>query len=333
MQFIRLRDYDLKNHINERIPVIFMVKQFEIKQYQKGNGEFMSLIIKDRDVETDAKIWTVTQELVGKVKAGLVYEGLIDIKPYDKGKDGISCIIYNLEISSLTAEDFVEWDEHSKQSIEIIKNAISVISGSVYGEITKLILKKEWERFVVWAAGKNAHHVQLGALVTHTANVTKVALKVAQYYNEIYKNIINIQLLLACCIVHDIGKLHELDVNIASGAVEYSKESTLQNHLISGLLEIERAANELGIKSEQSEEVKLMQHMIAAHHGLIEWGSLMTPNIPEAVILHNCDAMDAELWRFDKSFKKISGGEFETVWIGGKAKVIYKETTKNIIQN
>lgn len=328
MEFKRLSAYDLKSCINTRIPVIFLVKSREIKQYQKGNGDFMVVIMKDKDVEVDAKIWTVTEQVKEKVKPGIVYEGLIDIKPYDKGKDGLSCTIYNLEVSDILPEALADWEPHIQQCNEILNNALSILQGTIYGSICNELIIKQWDKFALWSAGKGMHHTQLGALLCHTATVTKCALRIGQFYNEVYGDkFVNINLLIAAALLHDIGKLKEIVVDKASGCTEYTVDSALQTHLITGILEVDRAAVKLGIDP-NSEEVELLQHLIASHHGFAEWGSLMTPNTTEAVILHNSDSMDAELWKFDKHLSKLPGGCIDTVWIGGKARAMYKEVFK-----
>lgn len=328
MNFKRLSEYNLKSNINERIPVIFLVKSKEIKQYQKGNGDFMLVVMKDKEVEVDAKIWTVTEQVKEKVQPGLVYEGLIDVKPYDKGKDGLSCTIYNLEVSDIKPEALADWDPHIEKCSEILNNALLILQGTVYGDICNELIIKKWDKFAIWSAGKGMHHTQLGALLCHTATVTKCALRIGQFYNEIYGDkFVNIKLLIAAALLHDIGKLKEIEVDRASGKTDYTSESALQTHLITGILEVDRVATKLGIDP-NSEEIKLLQHLIASHHGIAEWGSLMTPNTTEAVILHNSDSMDAELWRFDKHLSKLDGGCVDTIWVGGKTKVMYKEVFK-----
>lgn len=328
MEYKRLSDYDLKAYIGERIPVIFLVKSRELKPYQKNTGDFMVVVMKDKDVEVDAKIWTVTEQVKEKVQPGLVYEGLIDVKPYDKGKDGISCVIYNLEISEIKPEALADWDTHVQKCNEIIANALNSLQGTVYGNICNKIILPKWEQFALWVAGKGQHHTQLGALMCHVATVTKTALKVGQFYNEVYgDNFVNLKLLIAGALLHDIGKLKEINVDKASGCAEYSLESALQTHLLTGVLEVDRACIELGINPD-SEEIRLLQHLIASHHGQAEWGALISPNTTEALILHNADSLDAELWKFDRHLGKLPGGSMDTMWTGGKVKTMYKEICK-----
>src|SRR5438132_1025351 len=64
---------------------------------------------------------------------------------------------------------------------------------------------KEWgERFRRTAAARNYHHARRGGLIEHTAQMMRVALKVASLYPAL-----NVDLLLAGILFHDCGKLWE----------------------------------------------------------------------------------------------------------------------------
>lgn len=322
-------EYDLKEHMKQRIPVIFLVKSTSIKT-SANTSDFMILTLKDKDVEVDAKIWGVTAQQIELVQPGNVYAALVDVKPYEKGKDGLSCIIYSIEKSDIPPEALADWEPHVEQCTLIIKNALEALNGTTYGSICKELILNDWNKFAIWSAGKGWHHTQLGALLCHTATVTKTALRTGQFYNEVYgDHFINIQLLIAGGLLHDIGKLTELEMDVRSGATEYTVEAALQTHLTLGIVKIERAAIKLGIDPD-CEELKLLEHMIVSHHGQLEWGSPIQPNIPEACILHHADAMDSEMWRYNKHLSKMQGGTIETIWQGGKGKSIYKEVWKDI---
>ena len=64
-----------------------------------------------------------------------------------------------------------------------------------------------------------------------------------------------------------------------------------------------------------SEEVRLhLLHLIAAHHGQLEFGSPILPKTPEAIALHLIDNLDARLEMFDEAYAKnqqTSPGIFE----------------------
>lgn len=326
MDYYRLSDCDLTKYINQKVPLIFLVKSVEIKPYNNKQGEFMVVILKDRDTEIDAKIWVITDQIKEGLKPGKVYQGLIEVRPYEKAKNGISCIIYNFEAVDIPPEALAEWEPRLQQCNEILSSVLNTLTGSIYFEICKLLLLNNWNNFAFWSAGKGQHHTQLGALLCHTATVAQCSLEIGKFYNKVYgDNFVDLKLLAAGALLHDIGKLHELSVDRISGNTEYTSEAALQTHLLSGVLDIDRAAIKLGLNPE-SQEIMLLEHLVASHHGLPEWGTLITPNTTEALILHTVDSLDAELWKFDKHLSKLESGQMETLWVGGKARAIYKHS-------
>ena len=66
-----------------------------------------------------------------------------------------------------------------------------------------------------------------------------------------------------------------------------------------------------------SEEVRLhLLHMIASHHGELQFGSPVEPKTPEAIALHFVDNLDARLEMIFSSYERppeIAPGIFERV--------------------
>ena len=64
-----------------------------------------------------------------------------------------------------------------------------------------------------------------------------------------------------------------------------------------------------------SDAVRLhLLHLIAAHHGSLEFGSPVLPKTPEAVALHHVDNIDAKLEMFRKAYesgKELAPGIIE----------------------
>ncbi|WP_445330207.1 HD domain-containing protein [Tepidibacter sp. Z1-5] len=78
-------------------------------------------------------------------------------------------------------------------------------------------------------------------------------------YDGIYKD-----LLFAGAILHDIGKLRELNANDIALVDDYTKEGNLLGHMIQGIKIINKACEQLSVP----EEICLMlEHIIASHHG------------------------------------------------------------------
>jgi 3'-5' exoribonuclease len=80
--------------------------------------------------------------------------------------------------------------------------------------------------------------------------------------------------------------------------------------------------------SPPSEEVRLhLLHLVAAHHGQLEFGSPVLPKTPEAALLHFIDNIDARLEMFFAAYRavpeegRVTGAALERVRTLGVAPV------------
>ena len=64
--------------------------------------------------------------------------------------------------------------------------------------------------------------------------------------------------------------------------------------------------------------------MILAHHGLLEYGSPVTPHILEAEILHHLDDLDASIQMVETSLSHTSPGEFSERVFGLEGRSFYQ---------
>jgi 3'-5' exoribonuclease len=66
------------------------------------------------------------------------------------------------------------------------------------------------------------------------------------------------------------------------------------------------AASESGVQD--TEEVKMLEHMIASHHGELEFGSPKEPGIMEAYALHLIDLTDSKMAALSPEVVKTAKG-------------------------
>lgn len=329
MEYSRLSSIDFKESIGKRIDTVFIVKSFDIRP-QKNGGEFMSIVMKDRGIEKEAKIFSITDRVKHLVKEGLVYRGKLDISRYSRSSDGIGCVLYSIEASDILPEQLAEWNPYLGRASDVVGKALTLMREGVYKAITYELLYNQWDKLVLWAGGKSMHHTELGSLLAHTAEVTETAIQIGLVYRGVYgEQFINMDLLIAGALLHDIGKIKELEIDKSSGNVSYTLDSVFRSHVISGLLEIHDCAHKLGYDIE-SEEIKLLEHLIISHHGKLEYGSPSKPVVPEATILHISDGLSADMWVYNREMNKIHGGESSSSWSGGQLNSVYKEVLKGI---
>ncbi|WP_088335563.1 MULTISPECIES: 3'-5' exoribonuclease YhaM family protein [unclassified Methanopyrus] len=127
-------------------------------------------------------------------------------------------------------------------------------------------------------ASRRQHHSYPGGLLEHTVATTKLALAMAEVFEEIYGVEVDRDLVIAAAILHDLGK---------ATSYEQREERYKISDFGRRLDHLTLIAAELYARGAPVELI----HAVAAHHGR---GSPIPPNTPEALIVHLADRSDAE---------------------------------------
>ena len=166
--------------------------------------------------------------------------------------------------------------------------------------LTVRLLSKNREAFCKSSAAHSIHHDMRGGLLYHTFRMVYSAF----YICKVYKHV-NPEILVCGTALHDIGKLYELDTD-ELGSADYSVDGRLFGHAVIGM---EMVAEEAKKGAYDAEEVRQLKHMIASHHGSLEYGAITTPATPEAFMLHELDMIDSRMYIFEKELGKVEAGE------------------------
>ena len=197
----------------------------------------------------------------------------------------------------------------------VLLNGKRELTNPYFRRIVHNILGKYQEAFFEYPAAKRHHHAFVGGLSYHTLSMLRLAKSIAGQYPQI-----NRSLLFAGVIIHDIGKTMEL-----SGAIgtEYTLKGNLLGHIVIMDEEITKACEELGI-DENQEEVLLLKHLVLAHHGKLEYGSPVRPQLLEAEVLHHIDLLDATITMMSNALDKTEPGAFSERVFGLDNRSFYK---------
>ena len=143
-------------------------------------------------------------------------------------------------------------------------------------------------------AAKSMHHAWVGGLLEHIVSLLGISDLAARHYTEI-----NRDLLLTGVVLHDIGKLHELRWGTS---FDYTLEGQLIGHISIGIVMVEKKLTTLPDFPESLRV--LVEHIILSHHGKYEFGSPKLPMIPEALLLHYLDDLDAKMQTMRSEFAR-----------------------------
>lgn len=334
MEFIRLSEVNVREQVGNRIYLTALVKNVEFRPMKNG-GESMLCVAYDKDIERECRSFEVTDTLKERMKVneGKLFQIIVDVKPYDKSEDGVSCIIHEIRVynGDMSENDFINSVDNMQGYICGVISWLDSINDTLYGRIARYILQKHWEKFCRYPAASSMHHNAVGGLVMHTYSVVSSCISLYNIYSGIYgADFANYELLIAAALIHDIGKCSEYDVGV-TGETKYSTHAVLSTHIMDGMLEIKEAVTMLGCDG--ATEAEELVHCVAAHHGQKDWGSPVEPAMIEARILHMADNLDAEMWRFIKTSSKLVAGEAKTEWIGGRLVNTYRGIGREAAQN
>ena len=135
-----------------------------------------------------------------------------------------------------------------------------------------------------------------GGWLEHTLSVARSCLHLADKYLAHYPELVpplNRDLIVAGAVLHEIGRVGEL----AAGGPGQPPEPTVAGHLfghqILGRDLVREAAR--GVPDLHPELLALLEHLLLSYLTRPEWGSVRLPAIPEVLILHHADDLDAKL--------------------------------------
>lgn len=175
-----------------------------------------------------------------------------------------------------------------------------------------LVLLEEYRAVLLEAfAAKRHHHAFTGGLLEHMLSVTRNAIFLADRYADYYAELVpplDKSLVIAGAILHDIGKVRELEAGPAGA--EYTTAGQLIGHILQGRDLVREAAREVEIDADR---LLRLEHVIISHQRLPEWGSPKPPMIPEAVLVHYADDIDAKFYQVvteiseAKPFSRVMG--------------------------
>ena len=133
-----------------------------------------------------------------------------------------------------------------------------------------------------------------GGLLEHLLSVSHTCLHLADKYVAHYPDLrppLNRDLVVAGAILHDIGRTQEFGDDVVT--VQPTVEGRLLGHLFLGRDLVRDTARELG--DVNPELLQMLEHILVSHLNHPEWGSPRLPLIPECLIVHHADDLDAKL--------------------------------------
>ncbi|MGK0469111.1 3'-5' exoribonuclease YhaM family protein [Clostridium sp.] len=289
----------------DRVEGFYIIKSVDSKVPNNSNSnKYLDFNLGDVTGDINAKLWECNDELENKFKQNTLVKIKGSVNEW-RGKLQLKIESIRLveEKDEVKIGDYVAVAPYSPENMyDDILNYLSKINNIDIQNIVTNILSDNEEKLMYYPAAKSNHHAVKSGLLYHTTTMLKAGEKLSEIYT-----FLNTDLLYAGIILHDIGKIYEMDASELGIVSTYTVEGQLIGHIVQGIKMIETAS--LEVKASKEVAV-LLQHMILSHHYEAEYGSPKKPMIPEAEMLHHLDIMDARMYDMNKALRETEEGKF-----------------------
>lgn len=198
------------------------------------------------------------------------------------------------------------WQELQSHLREVKNDHIRVL-------LNRIVADHE-QQLRIWPAAQQIHHAYRGGFLEHITKMAEVGRFVSRAYGA------DSDLVLAGVILHDIGKLQELGYD--SGQGHYTRDGNLVGHIALGIIMVREAIN--GISGFPDDLRSQLEHLVASHHGVHEYGSPVEPKTIEAFILASVDELDAKLNQVRRAIAEDPSDDEFTPWNKRLGRVLFK---------
>lgn len=279
---------DAANHRGKNIRSHFLVAAKQLRDRNDGKAKYLSIGLADRTGRMDGRIWDDAETHASKFELDDFVNVCACVEEFNGKLQLRITEIARLEPHRIDLGDF---QRKTTRNIEELWNQLLQSIDAFSDPDLKRLLFAFLEdpeiasRFQAAPAAKFMHHAWIGGLLEHVIDLIGFCNLAAEHFPFIHRD-----LLITGAVLHDIGKIHELRWE---RAFDYTQEGNLIGH-------ISIAARLLHEKVKALPEFPpklciLVEHMILSHHGSLEFGSPKLPMIPEAVLLHYLDDVEAKM--------------------------------------
>jgi len=280
----------------QQVRDLFLVARKNLAETKAGKP-YMALTLMDRTGEIEARIWENALQFDAVTAVGDVIFVQAMAKSY---QNQLQLGVSHLQRAGEGQVALADFMPASKRSVQEMQQELSLLIDAVADRGLQQLLKILFsgtllEQFSTAPAAKKMHHAYIGGLLEHTLSVTGMAVKAADHYPGLDRD-----MLVAGALVHDIAKTKEFSYK--SLPFDYTDCGRLVGHLVLGADMVRQAA--AGIDGLGEGRVDQLVHLVLSHHGRHEFGAPVLPMTPEAILLHHLDDMDAKMNYIDQLREK-----------------------------
>jgi len=271
------------------------------------SGElYLDLLLKDQTGQINAKVWDNVKEYEKKFKSGdpVALKGQVDLF-LDKLQLNIK------RINKATIQNYARYgfdpslivptakEDPKKMWKEVIK-VVRSFKDPFLKKLCYNIYKNNKEKLLIYPATLSMNHNYRSGLLEHILSMSRSALTLARLYK------LDRDLILTGILVHDIGKLREINYDYES---TLTKDGNLIGHLVISRDIVLEEANK--IKKFPKGLLIKIEHIILSHQAKYNWNNSIKPAFKEALLVQSIKLMDGQLNVMDITLNEDrESGEF-----------------------
>jgi len=286
---------------------LFLVRRKEIRTSERTGTSWLHLDLADRTGTISAKMWENFEPLAKTFERDDVIHVRARVKLYNGQKE---MALEQITPAIESQYDLADFLPHTKHDVAALYAGLGAAVGAVKNPWLKRLLASVVEDPEIAQKLKRApaamtmHHAYIGGLIEHVVSLIGMARLVVAHYPEL-----DADLLLAGVVLHDIGKMDELQY---ARGIDYTTEGRLLGHIMIGAALVR--AKIQAIPDFPAPLATLVEHLILSHHGTHEFGSPSLPQTREAVALHFIDDMDSKLAAMRATLDSAASAPPNEVW-------------------
>ena len=266
----------------------FLAGAKELCPRKDGGGNYLRVKLLDRTGELEARVWDDADSVAGDFAAGDIVKVRGRIEKY-KGKFQLS--IEKLRRAAADEYEVADFFRTTKFDVDQmwsrLRGFVAVMQNEYLRALGDSFLDdvEVADRLKQAPAAKSLHHAWRGGLLEHVVTLIESCEAATQRFPWIDRD-----LLVTGALLHDIGKIRELEW---AGAPGYTLEGQLVGHISIGVAMAQQKM--ASIPNFPPRLQMIVEHIILSHHGKHEFGSPKLPMIAEALLLNMLDDMEAKM--------------------------------------
>ena len=316
-----------------------VIGQFLLADAKKGvkeNGNaYWSLQLQDATGVIEAKKWDYSPEEEAYLVRGNVVQIDGEVLKY---RNALQVKVYYCDPLDQSKVDMSRFIPVAPMPLEEMKAKLAFVLSQIkdpdIATITKAMVERFYERYVVYPAAVRNHHEYYSGLLFHSLSMIDVASGICRVYPNVDRDLV-----LSGILIHDLGKTVELS---GTTAAQFTLEGKLLGHISIGHAEFRRLAKELGYfeidglgeeeaasrpdLAAKKEKAVLLEHILLSHHPKPEFGSPQMPSTREALVVAMIDDLDAKMAILDKAYRAVEPGNITAKLFNMDDRYFYKPT-------